>query len=115
MDTNADKDDTDDLLVHQAQSSSLSVSTTSISVTPHASLHGKILMDGHIALHSQQPTTMFTSLGNSFSTAAQVFIAMSNVTLLSCRPSMALSLLGFILSFRVPLQTGPSLFAPCSH
>jgi len=68
MDTNADKDDTDDLLVHQAQSSSLSVSTTSISVTPHASLHGKILMDGHIALHSQQPTTMFTSLGNSFCT-----------------------------------------------
>jgi len=25
-------------------------------------------MDGHIALHSQQPTTTFASLGNSFCT-----------------------------------------------
>jgi len=68
MDTNADKDDTDDSVVHQAQSSSLLVSATSISIAPHASLHGKILMDGHIALHSQQPTTTFASLGNSFCT-----------------------------------------------
>ena len=61
-----DEDDADGSEVHPAQTISISASTTSINVAPHALLCGKILMDGHIALRSQQPTTTFARLDDSF-------------------------------------------------
>lgn len=70
MDANADEGDADDLEVVQAETrtSVASASTTSLRAAPCASLHGKTLIDGHIALRSQQPTSTFASLGDSFRT-----------------------------------------------
>ena len=77
MDANADEGNNDDLEVVQAQTrvSVASASTMSLRAAPRASLHGRVLIDGHIALRSQQPTSTFTSLGDSFRTRLVKWLA----------------------------------------
>jgi hypothetical protein len=70
MDANADEGDTGEVIQAATHISVPSGSASTTSATPrlHASLNGKILTDGHLTLHSRQPTSTFTSLGDSFRT-----------------------------------------------
>jgi hypothetical protein len=97
------EDDADDLEVAQAEACTLvaSASTTSRRAAPRASLHGKTLIDGHICLRSQQPTSTFTSLGDSFRTRLGKWLAdelAANDITLPC-----------------PVQFGPNDQVSCSH
>ena len=77
----------DSEVIHaEIRMSTASAPTTSLSAAaPRASLHGKVLIDGHIALRSRQPTSTFASLGDSFRTRLVKWLAdelaANNITL----------------------------------
>lgn len=63
MDANAAENDVDE--APKAEACAPEFTTSIMSHTP---LLGRVLTDGHIALRSQQPTTTFASLDDSFCT-----------------------------------------------
>jgi len=103
MDADANEGDADDSEVIQAETytSAAPASTTSLRAAPRASLHGRILIDGHITLRSHQPTSTFASLGDSFRTRLVKWLADE--------------LAANDISLPCPVQFDPGDQVSCSH